>query len=171
MLPIRVAGLVYFRPNFIYLATFQVGWPKKISWPFFWPHLTLAGLKQYVWPFGCFLAIFTLKQVPMKKNIAVPFFSALHLQNFCDKCCGKRPHSDISNIWGMLDSKLGFAWSLEMCALTALRSVWCFISTKQSQHLQTSLRLHDRNAIITSKWKDSCECGHKVQEWMGANFV
>jgi len=33
----------------------------------------------------------------MKENIAVPFFRQ-HLQNFCDECYRKRPHSDISNI-------------------------------------------------------------------------
>jgi len=34
----------------------------------------------------------------MKENIAIPFFSATHLQNICDKCYTRRPHSDISNI-------------------------------------------------------------------------
>jgi len=34
----------------------------------------------------------------MKEHIAIPFFSATHLQNFCYKCYIRRPHSDISNI-------------------------------------------------------------------------
>ena len=81
----RVAKLAFFTsfqvgwPN-----SFQVGWPprfklvglKNFSWPFgfFWPHLKLAGLKNCIWPF------FTLKLVPMKENIAIPYFSATHLQ-------------------------------------------------------------------------------------------
>ena len=36
-----------------------------------------------------------------------------------------------------------------MCALTALCSVYCVVSSKQSQRLQTGLRLRDRNAIIS----------------------
>jgi len=40
-----------------------------------------------------------------------------------------------------------------MCALTALCSVCCVVSTEQPQRLQAGLRLRDRNAIITSKWK------------------
>jgi len=39
-----------------------------------------------------------------------------------------------------------------MCALTALCSVYCVVSIKQTQRLQTGLSLCDRNAIITSKW-------------------
>ena len=38
-----------------------------------------------------------------------------------------------------------------MCALTAPCSANCVVSTKQSQCLQTGLRLRDRNAIIKSK--------------------
>jgi len=34
----------------------------------------------------------------MNENIAIPFFSATHLQTFSDKCYITRPHSDISNI-------------------------------------------------------------------------
>jgi len=34
----------------------------------------------------------------MKENIPIPFSSATHLQNFCDKCYIRRPHSDISDI-------------------------------------------------------------------------
>jgi len=33
----------------------------------------------------------------MKKNIAIPFSSATHLQTFCDKCYIRCRHSDISN--------------------------------------------------------------------------
>ena len=40
-----------------------------------------------------------------------------------------------------------------MWALTALCSVYCVVSTKQSKRLQIGLRPRDRNAIITSKWK------------------
>jgi len=41
-----------------------------------------------------------------------------------------------------------------MCTLTALCSVYCVVSTKQTQRLQTGLRLRDRNAILTSKWSE-----------------
>jgi len=55
----RVSRLVFFRPNFRNLASFQVGWPKKIIWPFglFWPHMKLVDLKNsfgllaLFWPF------------------------------------------------------------------------------------------------------------------------
>jgi len=42
-----------------------------------------------------------------------------------------------------------------MCALTALCSANCVVSTKQSQRLQTGLRLRETNAIIMSKQKFS----------------
>jgi len=35
----------------------------------------------------------------MKGNVTIPFFSATHLQIFCDKCyIDQRPRSDIDNI-------------------------------------------------------------------------
>jgi len=40
---------------------------------------------------------------------------------------------------------------MDMCALTALCSVYCVLSTKQTQRLLIGLRLRDRSAIITSK--------------------
>jgi len=53
-----------------------------------------------------------------------------------------------------------------MCALTALCSVSCVVSIKQSQHLQIGLCLCDRNAIITSKWKGSYDFDRKYRsEW------
>jgi len=79
----RAARLAFFRPNFRKLASFQ-----------------LVGLKIFSCPFGIFwrFGFLELKQILMKENIAIPFFSATHLQNFCDKCYIRRPHSDISNI-------------------------------------------------------------------------
>jgi len=48
------------------LASFQVGWPKKIIWPF-GPHLKLVGLKKFVWlSFGfldCEKVFFLAKRV------------------------------------------------------------------------------------------------------------
>ena len=53
-----------------------------------------------------------------------------------------------------------------MCALTALCSVYCVVSTKQPQRLQSCLHLRDRNAIITSKWKGSYDSDCKYcSEW------
>ena len=54
-----------------------------------------------------------------------------------------------------------------MCALTAVWSVYCLVSiTKQSQPLQIGLRLRERNAIITSKWKGSYDSDRKCRsEW------
>jgi len=49
-----------------------------------------------------------------------------------------------------------------MCALTALCSD-CVASTEQSQRLQIGLRLRDRNAIITLKWKGSYDSDHKYR--------
>jgi len=53
-----------------------------------------------------------------------------------------------------------------MRALTALCSVYCAVSTKQSQakRLLTGLRLRDRNAIITSKWKCSYDSDRKYRQ-------
>jgi len=62
----------------------------------FWPHLKLAGLKKCVWPFGSFLAFFALIGAYLGKY-CYSIFSATHLQNVCDKCYIRRPHSDISN--------------------------------------------------------------------------
>jgi len=50
-----------------------------------------------------------------------------------------------------------------MCALTALCSVYYVVSTKQYQRLQTGLRLSDRNAIITWKWKGSYDSDRKYR--------
>jgi len=53
-----------------------------------------------------------------------------------------------------------------MCALTALCSVYCVVSIKQTQRLQTGLCLCDRNAIITSKWKGCYDFDRKYRsEW------
>jgi len=51
-----------------------------------------------------------------------------------------------------------------MCALTALCNVYCVVSTKLSQRLQTGLRLRGRNAIITSKWKGSYDSDRKYMQ-------
>jgi len=62
-----------------------------------------------------------------------------------------------------------FVSSREMCALIALCSAYCVVSTKQPQFLQTSLHLRDRNAIITSKWKGyyDSDWKHKSEwEWL-----
>jgi len=53
-----------------------------------------------------------------------------------------------------------------MCALTALWSVYCVISTKKSHHLQTGLHLRNRNAIKMSKWKGSYDSDWS--EWVNA---
>jgi len=59
-----------------------------------------------------------------------------------------------------------------MCALTAPCSIYYVVSTKQTQRLQTGVRLRDRNAIITSEWKDSYDFDRKYrQECMGETFV
>jgi len=78
----------------------------------------------------------------------------------------QKPHSDISNIWWMLNSKLSF------CVITGNVCIHCtvqclrVVSTKQSQRLQTGQRLRDRNAIITSKWKCSYDSDRKYRgEW------
>jgi len=43
--------------------------------------------------------------------------------------------------------------------------VYCVVSTKQAQRLQTGLCLHDINATMMSKkWKASYDSGPKVQE-------
>ena len=45
-------------------------------------------------------------------------------------------------------------------------SVYRVVSTKQSQRLQTGLRLRHRNALITSKWKGSYDSDRKYSsEW------
>jgi len=61
------------------MTLFQVGWPKDFILPFvlFWPHLKLVGLKKFVWPFE----LFTLKKLPLQKNIYYAFFSATRLKN------------------------------------------------------------------------------------------
>ena len=68
----EVGILAFFRPNFINLASFQVGWPKYFSWFFdpSWPAL------KYL------LAFFTLKLVFIKENIAIPFFRQHIRKNF-----------------------------------------------------------------------------------------
>jgi len=98
----RVARLVFCRPNVRNLASFQVGWPKNFSWPFglFWLHLKLAGLV-----FGL-LALFWPFYAEIEGKYCYSIFSETHLQNFCNKCYIRRLHSDISNIWAMIDSKL-----------------------------------------------------------------
>jgi len=59
-----------------------------------------------------------------------------------------------------------------MCTLTALCSVYCVVSTKQTQCLQTGLRLRGRNAIIKWKWKGSYDSHRKYRkELMGETFV
>jgi len=50
-----------------------------------------------------------------------------------------------------------------MCALTAPCITNCVVSTKQSQRLQTGLRLRDKNAIITSKQKCSYDSDRKYR--------
>jgi len=51
-----------------------------------------------------------------------------------------------------------------MCALTALCSVCCVVSTKHTQRLQAAgLRLHNRNVILRSKWKSSYDSDHKYR--------
>jgi len=50
-----------------------------------------------------------------------------------------------------------------MCALTALCSANCVVSPKQSERLQTGMRLRDGNAIITSKWKWSYNSDRKYR--------
>jgi len=53
-----------------------------------------------------------------------------------------------------------------MCALAALCSVYCVVSIKQSQRLQTGLCLCDRNLIIASKWNSSYDFDRKYRsEW------
>ena len=92
----------------------------------------------------------------MKENIATPIFSATHLQSFRDKCYIRRRILILVNLMDVIQNQV-FSYSLEMGAVTALCSAYCVVSTKQSQHLQTGLRFRDRNAIITSKWKCSCD--------------
>ena len=88
-----------FRPNLRNLASFENGWTKIFWLPFglFWLHLKLAALTN----------LFDLSAL-LKENITFSFISATNLQNVCDKCYIRRPHSDVSNIWGMLASKLSF---------------------------------------------------------------
>jgi len=66
------------------LASFQVGLSKNFSWPFFGFISSWLALKIRL-AFWLFFDPFPLKQVPMKENTSIPFFSATCLQNFCDK--------------------------------------------------------------------------------------
>ena len=99
-----------FRPNFRNLASFENGWTKIFWLPFglFWLHLKLAGLNKFVWPFGSF-----------EGKYYFSFISATNWQNVYDKCYIRRPHSDVSNIWGMLASKLSF------CVITGNMCTHC----------------------------------------------
>jgi len=53
----------------------------------------LFGLLTHSWPFFAKIGSFEVKY-----SIIIIFLPAAHLQNVCEKCYIRRPHSDISNI-------------------------------------------------------------------------
>jgi len=68
----------------------------------------------------------------------------------------------------MLDSKISFyVITGNVCTHCSL---YC-VSTKQAQRLQTGLRLRDRNATMTSKWKGSYDSGRKYRSEWKMTFV
>jgi len=56
-------------------------------------------------------------------------------------------------------------WEITGNVCTVLyRTVLCVVSSNQAQHLQTGLRLRDRNTTMASKkWKDSYDIGRKYR--------
>jgi len=48
--------------------------------------------------FWLFFGLFSAEIGAYEEYIAIPFLPETHLQNVCDKCYIRRPHSDISNI-------------------------------------------------------------------------
>ena len=82
-----------------------------------WPRFKLVVLKNFIWSFGIisswlaleiclavwfFFGFFMLKNLPLKENITIPFFSAT--RNFFDKCCirlTRHLRSHVGYIWGV----------------------------------------------------------------------
>jgi len=63
------------------------------------------------------------KKFPLKENIAIPFFSATHMQNFCNKCyIRSTPHSDDSKLEGCKIRNNFYVQSLKMCTVLYIAS-------------------------------------------------
>jgi len=110
----------------------------------------------------------------MKENIAFPFFRQhickifvinaiseariLILVIFEDsKCFARFEIKFLRNHWKCVHAFTALCMCLLCCKLQALNSL---------SALQTGLCLCDRNAIITSKWKASCDSDRKYRsEW------